>query len=390
MRTGPSTTRPFRLTLLLASGSLVLGASCSLQGTAEAIPTDGGDAGPTDSGPLDAGALDSGVFDAGTTDAGPSDAGVVDAGRSSLALSVRGSQFVLSDGGVVDARGAASCCGGGYGWPLYDEAWADLVASKGGNFLHMRVGPFRTEGNGETDWAPVGGGYVEAAGKADLSQFNPVFWTRVRALLQYARDRQLYVEVDVIDGWSLKHCQAGDIPGYSAWDSAFNVQQANGCGPAGKGAISPGSLAEQWVRKVVAETGGFDNVLYQDGNELGLVQGYSPAWTRSMHDLIRAEEQARGFVRHPFATNSDVLSVMQSPEVDYLEFHQSTPLTAGQCLGKPCLVNEYNPSPALTPAQFRQRFCAARQQGTSFWYWRHDQTEDQMLESLTQLGQPCN
>ena len=44
---------------------------------------------------------------------------------------------------------------------------------------------------------------------------------------------------------------------------------------------------------MVAETGRFDNVLYQDGNEVGLVGGYSPEWTRSMHDLIRDEERQR-------------------------------------------------------------------------------------------------
>ena len=140
---------------------------------------------------------------------------------------------------------------------------------------------------------------------------------------------------------------------------------------------------------MVAETGRFDNVLYQDGNEVGLIQGYSPQWTRSMQAVIRDEEQLRGYGAHPFATNSQHPQAMQLPEVDYLEFHQNNPVPLAQCFGKPCLVNEYNPTPALTAAQFRQRFCDARSQGTSFWYWRHEQTAQQLTDSLALLGGSC-
>ena len=342
-----------------------------------------------DSGAADAGFDAGAIHDAGL-DAGR-DAGIADAGHGpSLAISARGGHFETADGGTVDVRGAISCCGGGYGWPLFDEAWASLVAANKGTFLHARLGPFRTEGNGETDWAQPGGGYVEANGKADLAHFNEPFWARVRALLSYARDRRLYVEVDVIDGWGIKHCRAGNIPGYSAWEAAFNAQGLDLCATAGSAAIATGSEHERWVRKVVAETGRFDNVLYQDGNEAGLIPGYSPEWTRSMQAVIRDEERRRGYGVHPFGTNSGNTQAMQLAEVDYLEFHQNNPVAPAQCFGKPCLVNEYNPTPPLTAAQFRQRFCDARAEGTTFWYWRHDQTDGQLLDSLAFLGGDCN
>lgn len=331
-------------------------------------------------------AMDAGLAleDAGPSspDAGPADAGSPDAGPS-MALIVRNGRFELEDGGGVDVRGAISCCGGGpYGWPLFNETWMDLTASKGVTFLHMRLGPFLTTGNGETDWASTGGGYVEAAGKADLTQFNDAFWSRVRALISGARARGQYVEVDLIDGWAIKHCRWGDLPGYSAWDSAFNVQGEDHCATAGSDAVAPGSVAERWIRKVVEETGRFDNVLYEDGNEVGLIAGYATAWTTSMHDVVRDEERRRGYGRHLFGTNSGQLATLQSAAVDYGELHQSSAATPDQCAGKPCLVNEYNPNPPLTPEQFQQQFCAARRQGTSFWYWRHDQSEADFLRSL--------
>ncbi|MBI1944248.1 MAG: hypothetical protein HYS27_01060 [Deltaproteobacteria bacterium] len=354
-------------------------------------PAEAGDAGHlTDAGTQsDAGPVrDAGEEvepDAGTD--GEPDAGVP---PTSMALSAQDGRFVRVDGAVVDVRGAISCCGGGYGWPLFDEAWSALVADNDGNFLHARLGPFLTAGNGETDWAATGGGYLEVDGRADLAQFNDAFWARVRALVQLARDHGQYVEIDVVDGWSIKHCQAGDIPGYSAWDAAFNVQGLDLCSAAGSEPVAPGSVHEAWIRKVVLETGRFDNVLYQDGNEVSLIAGYTAEWTRSMHDLIRDEEQRHGYLRHPFGTNAGEDAAMQLAEVDYLEFHQTQAPSAAQCLGKPCMVNEYNPSPALTPAQFEQRFCAARTQGTAFWYWRHEQTEAQLHESLAVLGEQCS
>ncbi len=343
-----------------------------------------GDAGPRpDAGPpTDAG---SNEHDAG---APPSDdAGVT---APSMALSVVDGHFALDDGSAVDVRGAISCCGGGYGWPLFDEAWSSLVAANNGNFLHARLGPFLTSSEGESDWAAIGGGYVELAGQADLEHFNEAFWARVRALVQLARERGQYVEIDLIDGWALKHCQAGDIPGYSAWAAANNLQGLDACAGAGAGPVAAGSVHERWVRKVVLETGRFDNVIYQDGNEVSLVQSYDPAWTQSLHDLVRDEENARGFLRHLFGTNAGTAEAMALPAVDYLEQHQQRALSAAECGGKPCMVNEYNPSPALTPSEFRQRYCTARTQGTAFWYWRHGQSDQQMRDSLAVLGAACD
>jgi hypothetical protein len=108
-----------------------------------------------------------------------------------------------------------------------------------------------------------------------------------------------------------------------------------------------------------------------------------------MHDVIRDVEAQHGYVRHLFGTNSGVTDAMTLDAVDYLEFHGSTPLSAVQCFGKPCMVNEYNPNPALTPEQFSQRYCSARAQGTAFMYWRHGQSEADMLASLAAFSTSC-
>ena len=79
---------------------------------------------------------------------------------------------------------------------------------------------------------------------------------------------------------------------------------------------------------------------------------------------------------------------MQQASVDYGELHQNNAATPSQCANKPCLVNEYNPNPALTPEQFQQRFCAAHSAGTAFWYWRHGQEDAEFLRSLDLMHCP--
>lgn len=332
---------------------------------------------------------DSGVLDASVRDASVVDAAVFDAGVGfTMALTVNGARFVLADGGAIEVRGAISCCGGGYGWPLVDEAWIGLTSSSGVNFLHLRLGPYLTStANGETELATYGGGYEEDGGVADLDLFNPRFWARVRTLISQARARHMWVEVDLVDGWAIKHCRWGDVPGYSAWAREGNAQGIDLCATAGSGGFATGSTVDRWVRQVVRETGSFDNVVYQDGNEISLVANYSPAWTTALRDAVRSEETRLGLIRHLFGTNADVAAAISA--ADFVELHQDQPATVTQCGGKPCLVNEYNPRPPLTAAQFHQRFCAAKSQGTSFWYWRHEQSEAVMNQSLASFDQPC-
>ncbi|MBI5496834.1 MAG: hypothetical protein HY904_17605 [Deltaproteobacteria bacterium] len=384
-----------RLPLLAA----LLFTACAPAGPGGASPLDGGPAGVGGAGassgaaghdastvpPADAGAADSGT---GTADAG---SGAVDAGAPSpdTPLRTAGSVLVHADGRAVDFRGAISCCGGAFGWPLFDEAWVDRLRTYNMNFLHARLGPFLTTGNGETDWEITGGPYMEHGGRADLTQFNPAFWMRVRALLSYARTHGFYVEVDLADGWAVKHCQWGDIPGYSAWDAAFNVQGEDACAAAGTAAVAPGSVHDRWVRKVVQETGDFDNVIYQDGNEIGLVNGYSAEWTASLAARVRDEEAQRSFQRHLFGTNSGDAQAVALESVDFGELHQNRAADPTQCGGKPCLVNEYNPDPPMEPAVLHERYCAARNAGTYFWYWRHGQDATAMDATLALLRDGC-
>jgi len=307
-----------------------------------------------------------------------------------MLLGTNGGQFVLPNGDPVDFRGAISCCGGGYGWPVFDEAWVDYVASYAVTFLHVRLGPFLTGAGGESEWAAYGGGYVDVGGKADLTRFNDAFWNRVREVLKYAGDHGMWVEVDIADAWAVKHCRWGDVPGYSAWDSDNNVQHQDLCAAAGSRAITAGEVYDLWVRKVVYETGRYGNVIYQDGNELGLLDNYDDQWSLSIRDIVHDEEANNGYLHHLVGTNSESDSLIQESGIDYGEFHRESPVDSSRCHGKPCGVNEYNPEPPFTPQQIHDAFCAAKSAGTYVWYWRHGQSASQMDQTLSLIQQGCN
>jgi hypothetical protein len=143
------------------------------------------------------------------------------------------------------------------------------------------------------------------------------------------------------------------------------------------------------VRKVVRETGRYGNVLYQDGNEIGLVDGYVPEWTLSIRNILRDEETRNGYRTHLLGTNSGDAVTMQAEGVAYIEFHGDTAPDPASCYGRPCLSNEYNPSPPMTPDELHGQFCAARAAGTYFWYWRHGQVDADMEQTLSLIQAGC-
>lgn len=281
----------------------------------------------------------------------------------------------------------------GYDFPLFNERWVDLVKPYGVNFLHLRLGPFLTSSGGESGLAWLGGGYVEAGGKADLTQFNSAFWARVAAIIAYAGSNGMWVEVDVADGWGIKQGRpSGQFPGYSAWKAGNNVQGEDWSG-AGSVAVAPSSRQDAWIRKVIQVTGAYGNVVYQDGNEIGMVgetggNPYAPAWTISMRDIIRNEESLQGYQTHLFGTNSEHTTTEQHASIQYIEHHNDGGAIA-PLYNKPTLVNEYNPTPAITPSQVAAQVCVARAVGSQFWYWLQEDQTAAIEQTLALIAQGC-
>jgi hypothetical protein len=296
-----------------------------------------------------------------------------------------GVQLVQADGNAFDFRGAVACCNTEPGepnpkWPLASEPWLDFMKTEGNvNMIHVRPGPWRaimgTES--EIEWADEGGGYLEVAGKADLSQFNPKFWRAIDTLLSSAARRGIWVEVDLIDGWGIKHCGMGDIPDYHPWSAANNLQSENHCQP------KVDIVQEAWIRKAVEIAGRHGNVVFETSNEGGLVRGWNVAWEETIISIVKGEEAALGYPHHLISSNAE----RDVPSADWAEWHTAgQPSPPGQKISG---MNETNPEPPLSGAVMAANYCTARGQGTYYWLWRHGMSLAEWKKALNAMRAGC-
>lgn len=285
-------------------------------------------------------------------------------------LSVSGSDFV-ANGQRVFLLGSIVCCGDGTkerGWPLVNKqrqpyllkVWSALVemAEHGANFTHIRTGPHTAELEGEAFIA------YEADGTLRQSYFD-----RVEDVVDLALSLGIYVEVDLVDGWGLK-------TGNSYWSA-----QGDTC------AIFAGPLDEKreaWVRKIVQTVGAYPNVLWQDGNEIGVRpcgNNLSYEWVEDLERVVRDEERQGGFSRHVFGTNSERPDIENAAFVDYIERHQRE---APYPTSKPIMVNEYGGG--VSPDDWLREASWGKSVGVSFHQWRESWTESEIQRALDMLA----
>lgn len=136
----------------------------------------------------------------------------------------------------------------------------------------------------------------------DLSQFNQVYFDRMRARVIAARDRGIYVSVMLFDGWDLTngYNAAGGFP----MASGNNV---NGVAVTPDVFLSLSNSAittrqEAYVRKVIDTVNDLDNVLYEIANETGNAAA-AIAWQYHMVDFVKSYEKTKP-KQHPVGMTS--------------------------------------------------------------------------------------
>jgi len=288
-----------------------------------------------------------------------------------------------ADGSPFDFRGAVACCNTEAGepnpkWPLASTEWMDYIKAQGNiDVFHIRLGPWRAVEGGETEWKDTGGAYLEVGGKTDLSQFNPKFWAAIDSILTQAASKNQWVEVDLIDGWGIKHCQWGDQPGYHPWQANQNLQDADHCKPAFD------SVQEAFVRKAAQVVARHGNAWVEVSNEGGLVSAWNEPWENQIIATFHDEESKQGYPRHVVSSNSERVVT----GADLNEFHTGggthpiTPKVTG--------VNEYNPDPPLNGQQLSDNYCSARSSGVYYFAWRHSMTSAEWVKGLGQIKSGC-
>lgn len=258
------------------------------------------------------------------------------------------------------------------GWPGFDQAWIDYCKPFGVNALHLRLGPAVRDDTWPNGLNAGCAPYVND----DFRQgFDERWWERVRAMVRAAGEAGMVVEVDLIDGWLVKHTQWGDTR--MPW-APEDVEA---------GTVSLTPVHRDFLRKAVSELGWFGNVVWQDGNEVGVSGRYRPQWTLEMVDLIRGcEQEVGGGVVHLFGTNSGNEQVEADPRIDYTSTHARVGISEPH-LNKFRQNNERNPY--FEPAQEHALYCAARAAGQAWWFWRGGMPREQMDETLRLWASGC-
>lgn len=315
---------------------------------------------------------------------------------TSTLLRREGTTFVrVSDGQPFDWKGLEHCCwdadpdgdGVGWthsmGWPVINNKLVDHAAQQGATVLHARLGPFTAGPQGEKAW-PYGPYVQRAGGRADLAQFDSRFWDDMDASVEYAQEKGIVVVLDQIDGWACRHAKAGNWR--HPWRSDWNIQGLDAVSSCGQ-TVNPTQRA--FVVKLVSVFADNPNIVWEDGNEIGLVRNaagvleadplYDPAWTRELARLTRVQEQANGGFAHLFGSNAGQAG-WNVAGVSVI-FEHNTGVAVSPRAGKPTVVNEYNPNPPMTGEQVFAQVCRAKELGSYFDLWRHGMGDAEYLEA---------
>lgn len=274
-------------------------------------------------------------------------------------ITVNGTRFspdVLEFSFCCDARNTPAVDEGlACGWALATPACLKNLREQNRsiNLIHMRSGPFRTNVSQfgkylrhKSTMLGFVGGIRQLTVEGNL---DPIREAVLRANLE-----GFAVEMDVIDGWALRH-------GETVWGDGCEVTRN-----------APQARHLEWARAVARETAGME-VLFQIGNELSLCNP-SRKWVRGIAAAIRAERPAA-------VIGSDAFP----EEVDYETYHGSlrdirTPSD------RPILQNETD-NEAYTADQYIEFIRAMGQSGAYVGIWPGPMETDQVADLIRRTNE---
>jgi hypothetical protein len=161
-----------------------------------------------------------------------------------------------------------------------------------------------------------------SGGKYDLTQWNPAYWSRLKAFLSEAERRGIVVEICLTTThyndthWAL-------VP----WNERNNV---NGVG-AGLTHTDPWTLkdpklqgfVDAFVRKLAEEVKGFDNLYFEICNE-PYFGGPTLAWQRHMAAVLKQADGGRHLISQNIANHEEQIT-QPDPNVSIFNFHYARP-----------------------------------------------------------------
>lgn len=173
--------------------------------------------------------------------------------------------------------------------------------------IHSDGGWLMNPPSNEKDIAPLpylrtGPGLaLDGRPRLDLSRFNPEYFERLRARVEEAGTRGIYVSIMFFQGFSVVTPEAWKAHPLNGGNNVNGINgDANGDGLGVEVHRSPEApvlrIQESYVRQVLETLQGLDNVLYEVVNE---AVPESVGWQYHIIRFIKRYERERGFMPHP-------------------------------------------------------------------------------------------
>ena len=201
-------------------------------------------------------------------------------------------------------------------WAWDSTTWDTRANGKlGKDFIHL-VAPL--------PWVRTGPGNApDGKPKFDLTKFDPAYFDRLRARVDAAGRRGIYVSVMFFEGWGLMHGNKGRAaPEGWAWqshpfhpDNNVNNAAAAAARVHRLGNAAVNELQAAYVRKVVDTVNEFDNVLYEVINE-----GGEKEWDWWVVKTVREHERTKE-KKHPIGLTghgAERLPSMLASDADWI------------------------------------------------------------------------
>jgi hypothetical protein len=201
-------------------------------------------------------------------------------------------------------------CAGGAARPFDYTRYLDRIAGYGQNFVRLwRHELTRWEECGETvtidqqPWIRSGPGTaLDGLPKFDLDRWDETYFERLRARVEAARARGVYVSVMLFEGWSVRSAAPPWRWEGHPFHAANNVNGIDGDADGNGAGVEIHTLAvpavtalqEAYVRKVVEAVGDLENLLFEIVNESG---PHSVPWQYHMIAVTRSHLRGRGLER---------------------------------------------------------------------------------------------
>jgi hypothetical protein len=191
--------------------------------------------------------------------------------------------------------------------PFGFGAYLDFLESYGHNFIRLWAWetPFPDDANSfprrvwasPQPWFRTGPGEdVTGLPRFDLSSWAQPYFDRLRARVEAAAARGIYVSIMLFEGWELQFAPGRPSHPFNGENNVAGVHFGARVTDIHTLVVPEiTAIQEDYVRRVIDAVNDFDNVLYEVCNECG---SYSVDWQLHMLEVVRQYESAKP-KRHP-------------------------------------------------------------------------------------------